>query len=190
MNRSKLIYFISITLFFAFASLACEGPTGPDGPQGPQGEQGPEGPEGQQGPQGEPGTANVIYSDWMNIDWNRDDGATFKSMYIEESRVLDDFMAQGTIIAYVKQEASGASVVVPLPILLGTDFIYFGIADAPTENIEGILIVNTSTDGSDVSSLADFQVRYILIPDGVPAKMKDGFLKDYQAVKEYYGIPN
>lgn len=190
MNRSTPIYFISIVLFFAFASIACEGPTGSDGPQGPQGEQGSEGP---QGPQGEPGTANVIYSDWMNINWNFSDGTTFKQMYIEEPRAVEeDFLTNGTLLMYLKIEAPEGIITAPLPFTNGTDYLTYLAADVPGEDVEGIVVRLEATDGATPvqSNWNDYQFRYVMIPGGVPAKMKEDFLKDYEAVKEYYGIPN
>lgn len=199
MIRSRLFYLLSIILFLSFTNIACEGPAGPDGDPGPQGEQGPAGPEGPagsdgaegpQGPQGEPGTANVIYSDWMNIDWNRDDDPTYKAMYIPESRVIGDFMAEGTLMVYAKDESSGDAIVVPLPYVSGSDFLSFAIADFPSDGSQGIIVVLTSTDGSNVSDFTGAQVRYVMIPGGVAAKAEGDFLKDYSAVAEYYGIPN
>lgn len=59
--------FLSI-LFAASLFIACskDGEIGPQGPKGEQGQVGAEGPAGQDGEQGEPGTANVIYSDWLD----------------------------------------------------------------------------------------------------------------------------
>ncbi len=189
MTYSRFISFVTI-LFFMIASLACEGPTGPEGPQGPQGEQGPEGP---QGPQGETGTANVIYSDWVNINWNQANGDTYKAMYIEESRVVDeDFLATGTLMVYLKLEEGDASAIVSLPYTSGNDHLRFVIGDVPSENIEGIVIQLDSIDNSTPvqSDWSGYQIRYVMIPGGVPAKMDESFLKDYEAVKKYYGIPN
>ena len=187
MRKQKLLYLVIIAFTFILAGISCEGPEGPTGPEGPQGPQGEQGPQGPEGPEG---TANVISSDWMDINWNQGDGPTFKSMYIEESRVLDDFMAQGTIMVYLKEETSGNTVVVALPLLQGSNFVYFGIADAPSENIEGIIVANDSADGGNVSSFDEAQVRYVMIPGGVAAKMGEGFLKDYSAVREYFSISN
>lgn len=190
MNKTRLISLISISLFFALANIACEGPEGTTGPQGPQGEQGPEGP---QGSQGETGTANVIYSDWMNIAWNFTDDATFKQMYIEEPRVVeDDFLAEGTLLMYLKLETSEGSITVPLPFTSGTDYLTFLAADVPGENVEGIVVRLEATDNTTPvqTDWNNYQVRYIMIPGGVPAKMGENFLKDYSAVKEYYGLPN
>lgn len=182
-----------LTFIGCLFTMSCTGPEGSVGPAGPQGEQGPAGPQGQQG---EEGTANVIYSDWININWNSLNEATSKRMLIDEPRVQGDFMDQGTILMYLKQEVSGNRVIVTLPYTIGTDFversiISYGIVDAPDLDLIGIYVTNEEVDDSTpLSDLAGFQIRYILIPGGVPAKMREAFLNDYQAVKQYYGLNN
>lgn len=184
-TKTTLLVF---ALLGSLVVLSCKGPAGPDGPQGAQG---PEGEQGPVGPQGEPGTANVIYSDWMDIEWNRDDLSTFKSMYIEEPRVIGDFLDHGVLLVYLKQENPGTIAVVSLPYLQGTSFFYFIIADSSVDNIEGILVVVSATDGTTpVADAEDAQIRYVLVPGGVPAKMPPDFWKDYEAVSNYYGIPD
>lgn len=128
----------------------------------------------------------------MGIVWNESDGETFKSMYIEEPRVVEDeFMASGTLMMYFKQEAPEGVAIAPLPFTSGTDFLYFAIGDVPEEGIEGIVVVNRATDGSTpVDEMAGVEIRYVMIPGGVAAKMGEGFLKDYSAVKEYFHLPN
>lgn len=188
MNKSRFILLVTIIpLTFFLAAASC------DGPEGPQGAMGEQGPQGEQGPEGPPGTANVIYSDWMNIAWNLTDNATFKQMYIEEPRVVEeDFIENGTLLMYFKLEVPEGIVTAPLPFTNGTDYLTFLAADVPGENVEGIVVRLEATDGTtDVQSdWNDYQFRYVMVPGGVPAKMGDGFLKDYSAVKEYYGLPD
>ena len=189
MRKQKLLYLVIIAFTFILAGISCEGPEGPTGPEGPQGPQGEQGPQGPEGPEG---TANVIYSDWMNISWNFNDNPTSKAMYIEESRVIeDDFIANGSLLIFLKLETPDGVAMTALPFISGTDNLYFVIGDVPSEGVEGILIQLSSTDGSTVQDdWSGYQIRYVIIPGGVPAKMKADFLKNYQAVKEYYGIPN
>src|SRR3954464_11861709 len=64
-----LICFVVISLLGA----SCQkGDTGPAGPQGPQGEQGQAGAAGAPGPKGDTGTANVIYSNWLDVTYAAD----------------------------------------------------------------------------------------------------------------------
>lgn len=185
--NNKVKHLISTLLLFivVITSAACEGPAGP---QGPKGEEGASGPKGDQGPQGEEGTANVIYSEWLDIVWNQSDNNTNKSMYINESRVSeDDFMETGMVVVYLREVVSGSTpVIYPLPYSFGSTYLYPLVTNVP--NLQGILLMNSSTDGGNVSSLNGVQIRYILIPGGIPAKMNPSFLNDYDAVVEYYGL--
>lgn len=190
MKKSRLIFLVTIIpLAFFLAATSCEGP---EGPQGIMGEEGPQGDQGPQGPEGPPGTANVIYSDWMDFDWNLVDNANLKQMYIEESRVVDeDFIANGTLLVFFKLVAPEGMLIASLPFTNGTDYLYSVIGDVPSSDIAGIVIVLESNDGSPVQSdWSDYQIRYVLIPGGVPAKMGENFLTDYQAVKNYYNLPD
>lgn len=190
MKKLRFLYTIIISFTFILVGISCEGPTGSDGPQGAQGEQGAEGPQGEQG---EPGTANVIYSDWMNVTWNYSDETTYKQMYIKEPRVVDeDFLASGTLLMYFKIETLAGLAISPFPYTAGNDHLRFLIGNIPSENVEGIVVQLMAIDGSTAvqTDWDDYQFRYVMIPGGVPAKMKADFIKDYEAVKEYYGITN
>ena len=55
---------IAITLIFTQCQ---KGDTGPAGPAGPAGPTGPTGPAGANGAKGDTGTANVIYSAWLDV---------------------------------------------------------------------------------------------------------------------------
>lgn len=181
MNRSRLIYFIAITFFFAFASIACEGPAGPDGAQGPQGEQGPEGP---QGPQGETGTANVIYSEWMDIEWNLIDTESVKSLRIEEENLTEEFRGSGVVVAYAMNTSESIFQLPMISSMAEWRFYHWFRGEFITFELE-------SFDFSPVpEEIGNWQIRYILIPGGVPAKMSKDFFEDYNAVKEYFGIPD
>ncbi|QEC54108.1 collagen-like protein [Anseongella ginsenosidimutans] len=75
------------------------GPTGDKGASGPKGATGPKGPKGDPGPQGlkgEKGTANVIYSDWMDIE--RDLDTQLKNeMYVTVPQLTREFLNVGVV---------------------------------------------------------------------------------------------
>lgn len=186
-NNFRII--LTVVLMTVFAITACEGPEGPTGPQGASGPQGEQGPEG---PQGEEGTANVIYSEWIPANWNIQDEADRKAMYIEESQVTGDFLNTGTLLVYFRTNTSAVSA---LPYANYTISITFTIADVESNGTEykGIFIEAEQRDGTITPPplpgwISDIEIRYVLIPDGVPAKMPPGFFEDYQKVCEYYGI--
>ncbi|NBC03451.1 MAG: hypothetical protein GVY20_07065 [Bacteroidetes bacterium] len=182
--KNKLNLSFAILLFIGLTGISCEGP---EGPMGPQGEQGPE------GPQGEEGTANVIYSDWMPPNWNYRDDEDDKVMYIEESRVTGDFMNTGTLLVYFRSPASG--FVQLLPYANYTISIRPFIIDREINGIEyeGIMIQAEQRDGTInppplPAWVENIQIRYVMVPDGIPAKMPPGFFEDYTNAKEYFGF--
>ncbi|MGN6353999.1 MAG: hypothetical protein ACTHLB_11460, partial [Parafilimonas sp.] len=70
MNRkfyAFLVACLSAYLFFTACSK-----TGPEGPQGEQGPPGETGAQGEQGAKGDTGTANVIYSGWLDVTYDAD----------------------------------------------------------------------------------------------------------------------
>ena len=58
---------MSACLFFTACSK-----TGPTGPAGPAGQDGAAGAAGPAGPKGDTGTANVIYSPWLDVTYKPD----------------------------------------------------------------------------------------------------------------------
>lgn len=183
-----------------------EGPAGPQGPQGEQGSEGPQGPEGAQGKQGPPGprgptgedgTANVIYSDWFFPDWNEVDAARVKRMSVSDSD-FSSAISNGVILFYWTTN-NGSTFLLPwnsFDIRTG-DLIISRMANVKgasgTAWIEirkyGADFIARETDGQ-VGGITHNRIRCVIIPGGVPAKMNDDFLRDYQAVKEYYEIPD
>lgn len=189
---------ILLSLCLAFASCTqSEGPTGPQGEPGPQGQQGPQGPQGEQGPpgedgeDGEDGTANVFYSEWMEIDWNVSDGTTLKTMLISEPRVTEEFTNTGSLLMFARNATIDVKTAIALPFVNGNDQLYFYALNGHETLNDGIVFNAQSLDNSvPVSEFSNTEIRYVLIPGGVPAKMRDNFFEDYNVVKEYYGIPD
>lgn len=175
MKNTFYLVFITI-LAIGLASVACEGPSGPDGPQGPQGKQGPEGP---QGPRGEEGTANVIYSEWFDVDWNGVNTDTQKTMNIDIPEITEDFLDNGVVLVYAGEPNSYAA----LPMAFNNYAVYYFTRVGRVR-----LHVRPLSEGTLQVEWIE-QVRYVLIPGGLPAKMPAGFWKDYEAVAEYFGIP-
>lgn len=71
-----------------------------DGDIGPQGETGPEGDVGPEGPQGQPGTANVIYSEWIDTEFSDPINATGAGFDIEAADITQEILDQGTILVF------------------------------------------------------------------------------------------
>ena len=179
----------AILILTVLTTLSCEGP---EGPLGPQGEQGPEGP---QGPQGEPGTTNVIYSEWLDADWNYIDDSQRKVMRIPIDQI-EYFALRDNSLVMVYVTNFGDSSIYPLPGSARWDeeeILYsfrFGDNQDPQE---GILISVESLDETDLREIEysaedGTRFRYVLIPGGQQAKLPADFFKDYHAVAEYYNL--
>jgi len=131
--------------------------------------------------QGPPGTANVRYSPWIDVVWNNLDNPNWKQMGIDEPAITDELLESGVILMYIR--GTGPQVR-PIPFVeMVNSYRFFAYPGS-------IQLVAKSTDGSPVDANWIAQVRYVLIPGGMPLKIPDGFWDDYDAVKQYVGIPN
>ncbi|WP_417214494.1 hypothetical protein [Bizionia sp.] len=157
--------FINYVLYLCFfmAILSC---TVEDGEQGEQGIQ------GEQGEQGEPGTVNVMYSDWMNQDWNFIDAPTFKSMLVEDAHITDDFMENGGIVLGFFRYQDNAPYMLPKQdFRLNTvrSFISINFSDGGNvrfsiQSTDGTALTDDDVNGSGAGIQA--QYKYVLIPGG------------------------
>ncbi|HSH45068.1 MAG TPA: hypothetical protein VK966_04390 [Longimicrobiales bacterium] len=165
------------------AGLGCEGSQGPAGPEGPQGEQGLEGAEGP------PGTANVVYSDWVAISDLETSVDTvvldrnYRKYDIPAPELTQEIMDQGAILVYYRLN----EVALQLPITFGgPNSIY--ITYSPFQ--AGVIsILSQRLDNTALGLNQNSEFRYILIPGGVAADqsmLPD--LSDYDAVLRHYGI--
>lgn len=164
------------------------GQTGPPGEQGPRGAQGPQGAQGPRGPKGDPGTANVLYSDWFDPNWNVTDDADYKLMYITEPRLTEEFRAHGTVLVYYRWKL-GASV---FDYLLPQVFYRAdGTIDRQYQSYIYLnrIYIRASSHGAtffpDEVNPGSNWFRYVLIPGGVDisAMQERGLdLNDYDAV--------
>ena len=89
--KTILIMALSMALVTSCSSEDGEdGATGPQGAQGPAGPAGPQGDPGAQGEQGDPGTANVMYSDWVDTGLGNSIVASSASFDIEAPEIGPD----------------------------------------------------------------------------------------------------
>lgn len=177
--KTTVIKLLTLALIVALGACDKEGDPGPVGAQGPQG---PEGPEGK------PGAANVIYSPWMDVDWNGIDEPTYKTMRMDEPQVTSDFLENGgTVLYYIRQKTTDFEVVLALPYLSGSTYAY-GVTQI-NEGQSRVGIIATTLDGSSLPPdfFSEFQFRYVLIPGGVIANGRVS--TDYEIIKSRYNIP-
>lgn len=189
MKTGKIRSSCFIAAFMMFV-VACEGPTGPQGLQGLQGETGTQGP---QGSAGQDGNANIMYSDWMDIEWSSESNS-FKQMGIDETRITRRFISEGGIILmFMKMEApvqggGSADVIIPLPYLANNWF--FGFYVIRGDGFGGLNFHISSIDNTPIPDnlWVDRQIRYVLIPGSVDLNAKLPDINDLEAVVEYFGL--
>ncbi|MCB0372444.1 MAG: collagen-like protein [Muricauda sp.] len=171
-----------------------DGAVGPQGPQGEQGVAGPQGEQGDQGEQGEPGTANVIYSDWVNTELGDNILSTSASFTIDAPEIDADMLNFGTILVYARRiDGVIGNIVYQLPIVFGAarqQSYYFR-----AQSDEIIISVVGNEEGENVGDGTFLeQYRYVLIPGGVSTSGKSASEMDftkmsYDELIAYFNIP-
>jgi hypothetical protein len=196
-----------IVMILFFASCTKEGPAGPAGATGPAG---PAGPTGAQGPKGDTGTANVIYSGWLDVSYLPDTVQTPVGSAIQidtigyyaditAPKLTNTILNTGEIKVYVNFGSSAQPVVNPLPHLYNftLDYQLYGLpwpvvfTISPTFVAQRIALYSDFFDPSTVTSNGQKvrQVRYILIPGGTPSGRYAKINWDnYDEVKAYLNL--
>lgn len=187
-NYSRLLVILFATTLF----LANCGKKGDPGAQGPAGQDGAAGPAGPQGPKGDPGTANVIYSDWLDVAFlpdtvhngNAIDTIGFYSD-IAVSKLDIDMLSKGEMKVYINTNSANDPTIFPLPYF----DVYTNISITPTFFLQTIELYS-NIDPSTVTENGTkyLQYRYILIPGGTKATRKMVDLNNYNEVKKFYGL--
>ncbi len=181
--------------FFAICLLVLivhckKGDTGPAGPAGNAGAAGPSGP---QGPKGDTGTANVIYSPWLDVPYLPDTihiGSVIDTLGfyadITAQKLSAAILSNGEMKVYLNFGTTTNPDVVPLPYF----DVYTGIninVDFKLQKIS--LYANADAGTRTVSGAKVLQYRYILVPGSVPARMAHPIdWKNYNQVKQLFGI--
>ncbi|MBE7174040.1 MAG: hypothetical protein INR73_25930 [Williamsia sp.] len=185
------IALLGITMFFTYCQ---KGDTGPAGPKGDTGATGAAGAPGAQGPKGDSGTANVIYSPWLDVTYLADtfrnagvlDTAGFYTN-IAAAKLTAAVLNGGEIKVYWNYGTTTNPAVAPLPYF---DLFYDAISIQPEFHVGRIFIYATGNYGTFTSNGAKVnQYRYILIPGGAGARVAQPVdWNDYNKVKEYLGL--
>ena len=186
---------LAVILFFSYCGK--DGATGPAGPAGPAGSAGPAGGAGAQGPKGDTGTANVIYSAWLDVAFQPD---TIKDaagnvidtigffVNIAAPKLTNAILNSGEIKVYINVNTAVVPVVFPLPYY----DVYTNININPTYLLQQIqLYSNADISTITVGGVKRQQYRYILIPGAVPGqKAPKVNWNNYNEVAEYLGLSN
>ncbi len=148
------------------------------------------------------GTANVMYSSWIEADWNLTNEARRKTMKISVNQLSNnDLRNKAVVLMYLKQ--FGTSSIYPMPSSgRWSNTLYsYTFGNNGVDFQQAILVTLVSTNGVDLTELQytafrgnDF--RYVIIPGGVPVTGRVGRddntydidYSNYEMVKKYYGI--
>jgi len=190
MKRTKqwsLHHFFYYLLAVALTVTACKkGDPGPQGEKGDKGDTGATGANGQTGTKGETGTANVMYSDWLDLGYSLDQASGIYFTQIDEAKLTDQFLTTGEVKVYINLGSQAEKIVSVLPYRSGnaqiTPFFIEGLIELDAN-------VNAST-ATDPSTGAKFrQYRYILIPGGAHVRRETKVdWNNYSEVKAYLGL--
>lgn len=187
---------IGLTLCtLAMTSCTKEGPEGPIGPIGPKGEQGL---QGEQGAEGQAGTVNVMYSEWLNQDFNFLDGTKFKAMKIEDTRLTNEFLNKGGIVlGFFRFQKN---VQYPLPYISNLRNTMRSFTAISFNDRGEVRFSLESTDDSElttdevngVGAGIQAQFKYVMIPGGTPLSGKtphhDFEKMTYEEVMDYFEL--
>ncbi len=201
------------TLKVILCSIACsmmfvlgcskDGEDGAIGPQGSQGEQGlqgttgasgetgTDGEDGAQGIQGEPGTANVVYSDWITLDFGETPiNETSVSQNIDVPDLTQEIKDNGVVLVYSRRILGGSYHYFTLPYhRYSTNFQYF--SHKFFAHVNRINISITSIDGNPIFAAYFTEFRYVILPGGIPVSGKraiDYSKMSYEKITAHFEI--
>ncbi|WP_205686969.1 hypothetical protein [Chitinophaga rhizosphaerae] len=199
-NMPRVLYVPLLLLALFVAACGKDGDTGPAGPAGPAGPGGAAGPGGPAGPKGDTGTANVIYSDWLDVGFPEIDtnvvavGDTIFTFFggMNAPKITADILAKGDIKVYINFRTAANPLVMPLPV---ADFAFFGafVNITPLFTVGAVNLVSNIDAGTGLNAQNEkvWQYRYILIPGGVAARKAAGADVDwnnYKSVQKYLNL--
>ena len=180
----RTFYFM---LAIALSVTACKkGDPGPKGDKGDKGDAGAAGAAGNTGPKGDPGTANVMYSNWLDLSFTLDTASAIYFAQISDTKITDNFLSTGEIKVYINLGPTDTKLVSPLPYVHGTTQIIPFYAP-------GIIEIDANGNASTVTSSSTGkkyrQYRYILIPGGTGFRRNTQInWNNYDEVKAYLGL--
>jgi hypothetical protein len=193
--KSSLTLLASLVLITFIFTQCQKGDVGPAGPAGPTG---PAGASGSTGPKGDTGTANVIYSPWLDVTYqgldtvHNNDGTIDTVLWgasITANKLTQAILDKGEIKVYFNWGTQANPDIAPLPIL---DPFFTGVIINPeflVQKIDLYANLNASTF-TNQQGQKQLQYRYILIPGSVAGRLSKPAVdwNNYNAVKAYLGL--
>jgi len=203
----KSYSFFGLLLAFGLFVYSCQkgdagavGPAGPTGATGATGGDGKDGKDGSTGAKGDTGTANVIYSDWLDVGFQPTtvENATDPSLLdttgffaqISAPKLSSDILNKGEIKVYINEYDPETEITTVYPLPYDDDSV-----KARLSFYEQTITVKANRDLSTISYSPDpnksYQFRYVLIPGGVKDQSASKIdWNNYAQVKSYLGIRN
>ncbi|HEU4858969.1 MAG TPA: hypothetical protein VFT15_04000 [Chitinophagaceae bacterium] len=188
--KSSLTFLVSLVTIALVFTQCQKGDTGPAGPAGPAGAAGP---TGAPGPKGDTGTANVIYSPWLDVEYEADtlhNGALIDTVgyyaTITAAKLTNAILNSGEIKVYVNFGTAATPVITALPYF---DIYSLLSIEAYFRLQEIFLYSDADVSTETVSGQKYLQYRYILIPGSVPSgRRKYVDWNNYNEVKAFLGL--
>lgn len=192
--KSSLTFLVSLVAITFLFTQCQKGDTGPAGPAGPAGAAGAAGPAGAPGPKGDTGTANVIYSPWLDVTYAADtvhNGSVIDTLWwlanIAANKLTQTILDRGEMKVYVNWGTQTDPDVAPLPLV---DAFFTGVIINPEFLVQRIdLYSNFNASTQTIGGQKYFQYRYILIPGSVPSgRIRHVDWNNYNEVKAFLGL--
>lgn len=169
-----------MSVMFTAISCSKDGDPGPAGPAGPNG---PAGPAGPAGPKGDTGTANVIYSGWLDVTFEQDTATGTWIASLDAPQITPEVLAGGEIKVYMNLRSADNPLVAPLPYFDGENIINVRFV----EGLIGLLANGNLSTVEDDNGVKYQQARYIVIPGGTSARKAAAGIdwNNYEQVKAW-----
>ncbi|HJT73710.1 MAG TPA: collagen-like protein [Chitinophaga sp.] len=180
-------FFFFACLFSVMIGISSCGKDGDTGPAGPAGETGPKGDKGDKGDAGEPGTANVVYSAWLDTEFALDTTSGDYVWGVEVPQIDQELLNTGFVKVYINLYTPDQPNIGSVPYTDGTVYI----RDVVVEG--GILLIsNYNVSTVEVSAgVKRYQVRYVIVPGGVAARTAKSIdWSNYAEVQAHLGLKN
>jgi len=171
-HAMKMTKLILVTLLVSF-SFSCSPEDGKDGATGPQ------------------GNANVIVSDWLQVEFDHVDSNNNYARMLIPIEDFETFLQNGGVVQmYIKQSVDGRqSVTYPLPFY-DSSVINYSFAILNLDAIgQGIMFLANNPDVGQLENTPEFTIQYVLIPGNASARMNLNDSKmSYQELMKYLDI--
>ena len=150
--------------------------------------------KGTDGAKGDTGTANVQFSSWFDVTYapakNTAGDTVAWTATVTAPKITKTILDSGVVKVYLNAGNATAPAVFALPI---TD--YYALAGVENINLYftiGKINLYATDDASSFTSSGakSWQYRYVIIPGSVHTGRSAVNWNDYNAVKQYYNIPD